>query len=83
MMPKPQNEAPNRPSWRSRPGTSTCQELPDEDSGRSVSSGPKKSRYSSGISTPNSIWSLERSVWRAYRPKTSAVSERNGDKEGS
>lgn len=83
MMPKPQNEAPNRASWSRSPGTSTCQELPDEDSGSPVSSGPKKSRYSSGISTPKSIWSLERSVWRAYRPKTSAVSESRADKESS
>ncbi len=64
MIMNPANAAPNRPSWSSSPGTRTCQELPPPPSGRSVSSGPKKSRYSSGISTPKSIANLERRVWR-------------------
>ncbi|CAM5581475.1 hypothetical protein SFUMM280S_00664 [Streptomyces fumanus] len=64
MIMNPANEAPNSPSCSSSPGTSTCQELPRPPSGRPVSSGPKKSRYSSGISTPNSSANRERSDWR-------------------
>jgi hypothetical protein len=65
MIPKPQNAAPNRPSWSSSPGTRTCQELPAALSGRPVRSGPKKSRYSSGVRMPKSIWNREERVWRA------------------
>ncbi len=44
MIAKPAKDAPNRLSWRSRPGTRICQEPAGEPSGRSRSSGPKKRR---------------------------------------
>lgn len=44
MIEKPVNEAPNRASCSSSPGTRTCQESPVAPSGRLVRSGPKKSR---------------------------------------
>ena len=37
MMPNPTNSVPNMPSWMSRPGTKTCQELPGGKPGARVS----------------------------------------------